>query len=153
VATQAQKSTWLDLTIDANEELGVIDTLYLEDYYGVDGHLTLVHQTTSQEFDIVMADVVGGGAFAHDHYEGTRDATTMPLGSYEVRGQVRDVIGNRTIITAIQTPVGGERVISLIFDLVEVLIRKLLTQKVAIVRAIRDTSAVTRKITDKVDLA
>jgi len=118
VSTQAEKKTWLDLIIDSDEELGVLDTGYLEDYYGVDGHLTLVHVDTAAEFDIVMAEVAGGGPFAHDHFEGTRDATVMPLGIYEIRGQVRDTLGHYTIINSIETPSGGERVLALTFDIV-----------------------------------
>jgi len=113
----AEKKTWLDLVIDSDEELGVLDTLYLEDYYGIDGHLTLYLQGGGQEFDIVMSEVAGGGPFDHDHFEGTRDATVMPLGTYEVRGRVRDVAGNYTILTAFQNPIGGERVLNLLFDL------------------------------------
>jgi len=119
MATQAEKKTWLDLIIDSDEELGVLATDYLEDYYGVDGHLTLVHTDTSEEFDIVMNEVAGGGPYDHDHFEGTRDASTMPLGAYEIRGRARDLLGNYTIITAVETPLGGERVITLGFDLIE----------------------------------
>ncbi len=119
MATQAEKLTWLDLFIDSDEEMGVLDTFYLEDYYGVDGHLTLFHQATQQEFDIVMAEVAGGGPYPHDHFEGTRDATVMPLGTYEIRGRARDVIGNYTVLTDFQNPIGSERILPLYFDLVE----------------------------------
>lgn len=119
MSTEAIKKTWLDLIIDSDEELGILDSSFLEDYYGVDGHLTLYHQDTAQEFDIVMVAVPGGGPYPNDHFEGTRDATTMPLGIYEIRGRCRDTIGNYTILSAFQTPIGGERVIELLFSLVE----------------------------------
>ncbi|NOZ68024.1 MAG: hypothetical protein GXP46_01945 [Deferribacteres bacterium] len=119
MATEAIKKTYLDLVIDSDEELGILDSSYIEDYYGIDGQLTLHHQDTAQEFDIVMAPVDGGGPYPNDHFEGTRDATVMPLGIYEVRGRVRDTVGNYTILTAFQNPNGNERVLELLFSLVE----------------------------------
>jgi len=116
---EAVKKTYLDLSIDSNEELGILDSSFLEDFYGVDGQLTLYHQDTAQEFDILMLPVVGGGPYPNDHFEGTRDATVMPLGIYEIRGRCRDTIGNYTIMTAFQNPDGGEQVTELLFSLVE----------------------------------
>lgn len=113
----AIKADNLEVVIDSDEELGVLDTGFIEDYYGVDGYLTLYHVGTAQEFSVVMANVAGGGPYPNDHFEGTRDATAMPLGAYEVRGRVRDVVGNYTILSAFQNPNGNEGVQAITFSL------------------------------------
>lgn len=113
----AVKKTFLDVIIDSDEELGLLDTAYIEDFYGVDGYLTLTHVDSGDEFSIVMANVEGGGPFPNDHFEGTRDATVMLLGLYEIRGRVVDLVGNYTILSAFQNPIGGEDVQSILFNL------------------------------------
>jgi hypothetical protein len=120
VATLAVlKKTWLDLYIQSDEELGILDTSYVEDYYGVDGQLTLHHVSTGQEFDILMSEIPGGGPAPHDYFKGTISVANMPLGLYEIRGRVRDVLGHYTILTSFSSPMGGERVIDLSFILTE----------------------------------
>lgn len=112
------KRNYIDLVIDSDEELGILDTTYLEDYTGIDGQLTLYHVSSDWAYDILMAEVAGGGPYDHDHFEGSRSASAMPLGAYEIRGRVRDIAGNYTILSAFQTPLGTERVIPLGFNLV-----------------------------------
>lgn len=113
----AVKRTFLDVIIDSDEELGILDTGYIEDFYGVDDFLTLKHVDTGEEFSIIMANVDNGGPVPNDHLEGTRDATVMPLGDYEIRGRVVDVVGNVTILTTFQNPIGGEDIQSVLFTL------------------------------------
>lgn len=81
----------------SNEALGILDTDYIEDYYGVDGQLTLVHLETLSEYPILMSptvDAVQGNILA-----GFKLLAGLDDGNYVLKGRVRDVLGNYTILT------------------------------------------------------
>lgn len=94
------KRDYLDLYLTSDEELGILDTSYIEDYYGTDGQLTLYCEGTGGEFEIVMAESEGGGEAEHDYFTGTVSMWSMPASTYQVRGQVRDVQGNYTVLNS-----------------------------------------------------
>jgi hypothetical protein len=105
-------SIWLNIA--SNEALGVLDTDYLEDYNGVDGHISLVHLESGVFYDVVMTEVQAETpSVLHDYFRGALSLAGIPDGTYDVRCRVRDVVGNYSIIGAVASPIGTERVLSL----------------------------------------
>lgn len=103
--------TTLWLTLQSNEALGVLDTDYIEDYFGADGQVSLYHIASNTHYPVVMVaqpDQTPG--VDNDVFKGSYLFSLLPDGAYEIRGRVRDVVGNYTILSAFQTPGGGEGV-------------------------------------------
>ena len=53
----------------------------------------------------------------HDVFQGQSTLASLPDGDYEVRGRCRDVAGNYTILSSVQTPIGGEQVLPMDFEI------------------------------------
>lgn len=87
--------TQLTITITSNEVLGILDTDYVEDYYGVDGQITLYHPASGVRYPILMTAII-----PETQFRGYFSLATAPLGRYEVQGRVRDKVGNYTVIGA-----------------------------------------------------
>ena len=106
-------------TLRSDEVLGVLDSSYIQDYFGNQGQVTLLNLQTQERLSIPITEVTGPSdptpLIPHDVFSGYVDLDILQDGSYKIEGLVRDVIGNYTILSEIQNPVGGERVIS--FDL------------------------------------
>ena len=103
--------TTLWLTLQSNEALGILDSAYIEDYFGADGQVSLYHIATATHYPVVMvaqADQTPG--IDNDVFKGSYLFSLLPNGDYEIRGRVRDVVGNYTILSALQNPSGGEGV-------------------------------------------
>lgn len=101
--------TTLWLTLQSNEQLGILDTDFVEDYFGNDGQVSLYHISTETHYPVVMVaqpDQTLG--IDNDVFMGSYLFSVLPDGDYEIRGRVRDVVGNYTILSAFQNPVGGE---------------------------------------------
>lgn len=106
--------TTLWLNISSNEQLGVLDTGYIEDYNGVDGHITLFNVGTSIAYDVVMVEVPAETpGIPNDYLRGGIALAGLPDGLYQVRCRVRDVVGNYTIIGSVSSPNGTEQVLAL----------------------------------------
>jgi hypothetical protein len=113
---QRRNFTDLWFTITSNEILGILDSSYLEDYFGTDGQLTLFNTITLQRTPIIMNEVLEETpGIAHDVFTGVLDLTTLLNGAYKLEGRVRDIEGNYTILSEVQTPLGFERVMD--FDI------------------------------------
>ena len=105
---------WIRLT--SGETLGILDTDYLEDYFGIDGQVTLHHLSSGERFPIVMAEQTDQTpGVPHDVFAGYRYLSDLPDGDYQVEGRVRDLNGSYSILSAVQNPYGGETVILLQF--------------------------------------
>ena len=103
--------TTLWLTLQSNEQLGILDTVYIEDYFGNDGQVSLYHISTDTHYPVVMVaqpDQTPG--VDNDVFTGSYLFSLLPDGDYQIRGRVRDVVGNYTILSAFQNPAGGEGV-------------------------------------------
>lgn len=101
--------TTLWLTLRSNEALGILDTDYIEDYYGNDGQISIYHIATDTHYAVSMiAQPDQTPGIDNDVFMGSYLFSLLPDGDYEIRGRVRDVVGNYTIISAVQTPLGGE---------------------------------------------
>lgn len=112
--------TSMVLTIKSNEELGILDSGYVEDYFGVDGFMTVRRVSDGFRDSIPMVPVPEETpAINNDVFRGTLDLTTMPNGFYELEGRVRDIMGNYTIFGAVQTPIGGENVTTLTLEIID----------------------------------
>jgi hypothetical protein len=103
--------TTLWLTLQSNEQLGILDTDYIEDSYGNDGQVSLYHISTDTHYPVVMiAQPAQTPGVDNDVFMGSYLFSLLPDGDYEIRGRVRDVVGNYTIFSEFQNPVGGEGV-------------------------------------------
>ncbi|MEZ0137380.1 MAG: hypothetical protein AB9Q17_02395 [Candidatus Reddybacter sp.] len=103
--------TTLWLTLQSSEELGILDTDYIEDYFGNDGQVSLYHISTTTHYAMTMIAQPGETpSVDNDVFKGSYLFSLLPDGDYEIRGRVRDVVGNHTILSAFQTPAGGEGV-------------------------------------------
>lgn len=111
---------WIRLTSD--EPLGVLDTDYLEDYYGNDGFITLYNPTTLGEFQLAMLAVPDiTPNVPNDVFQGVYSPLSdLVDGTYELRFRCRDLYGNYTISNSVQSPVGDERVLALAVILITV---------------------------------
>lgn len=106
--------TTLWLNIESNEQLGILDTGYIEDYNGVDGHLTFFHVGSGTPYDVVMVAVPAETPDTpNDYFRGAVALASIPDGEYEVRCRVRDLVGNYTIVGSVASPLGTERILSL----------------------------------------
>lgn len=108
------------LTIKSNEELGILDSDYVEDYFGVDGFMTVRRLSDDFRDSIPMIPVPEETpGINNDVFRGTFDISSMPNGFYELEGRVRDIMGNYTIFGAVQNPIGGENVTTLTLQIVD----------------------------------
>jgi hypothetical protein len=105
------------ITLQANESLGILDSDYLEDYFGNDSQVSLYHVATDAYYPVLMLDQpLTTPLIPYDVFKGQIAMASLPDGDYQVRGRCRDVGGNYTILSAVQTPLGGEQVLALGFD-------------------------------------
>lgn len=105
------------ITLQANETLGLLDSGYLEDYYGNDGQVSLYHLETDTHYPILMTEQAAETPLIpHDVFRGQASLAGLPNGDFEVRGRCRDTSGNYSILGAVQSPIGGEQVLTLAFE-------------------------------------
>jgi hypothetical protein len=108
---------WVNLKSD--EVLGVLDSSYIQDYFGNQGQITLYHPESGVRIPIAMNELIGPDdptpEIPHDVFTGFIDLSTIQDGTYRIEGLVRDTVGNYTVLSEIQNPLGIERVIG--FDL------------------------------------
>ena len=106
------------VTLRSDEVLGELSGDYLEDYFGNAGQVSLVLPDNTR-VPLLMSEVVSDTPeIPHDSFTGVVELSGLANGHYAIQGRVRDVIGNYTIIGAVENPFGSERVISLEFDIV-----------------------------------
>jgi hypothetical protein len=100
---------WID--IRSNEQLGILDTAFIEDYNGVDGAVTLVRLSDDYAYSVPMSAVPGQTPETPDDYfRGSIALNTLPDGIYEVRGRVKDLAGNYSVMGSVASPLGTERI-------------------------------------------
>jgi hypothetical protein len=101
-----QQFTRLWITLQSNEELGVLDSGFLEDYFGVNEQLTLHKMSDDTRTPILMNSVVGlddpTPMLPNDVFTGFVELSDLENGTYFIEGCVRDVVGNYTVLTASQ---------------------------------------------------
>ena len=108
------------VTLQSNETLGILDNDYLEDYFGNDGQVSLYHIDTDNYYPVVMVEQpLLTPAIPFDVFRGQQALASLPNGSYEIRGRCRDELGHYSIIGAVQTPIGGEDLVTLPLQIVE----------------------------------
>lgn len=104
----------------SDEELGLLDTGYLQDYYGTDGQISLHHLETGTRYALLMAEQPQVTPdVPKDAFIGVMDMTTLPDGEYQVEGLVRDVRGVPTVLSAHSNPPVGAKVTLHEFSLIE----------------------------------
>lgn len=101
------------LTLQSNEALGLLDTDFIEDYFGVDGQVTIHHLTAGARWPMMMS------MDAPNTFIGVLPVENLPNGKYKVEGRVRDTLNNYSILSAFQNPQGFERVLQLNFEIIE----------------------------------
>lgn len=107
----------LVLHLASNEALGVLDTGYLEDYYGTDSQLTLYHLATGVAYPVAMVETAETPSVPHDQFEGSYPFELLPDGDYEIYGRLRDVAGNYVVLGTVAHPYGGESVIRVVLTI------------------------------------
>src|ERR1051326_2024791 len=107
---QGYQEIWF--RIQSNEVLGILDSDYVEDYYGVDGQLTLYNPSTDSRTAILVNEVPSiTPSIPHDVFEGYLDLTTLNDGVYRLEGRVKDVLDHYTVLSEVQSSFGTELVI------------------------------------------
>ena len=105
------------ITLQSNEQLGLLDSDYLEDFFGTQGHITLHHIEGDTDYPVFMIEQVWQTpTIPHDVFKGQTALSNLPDGNYEIRARCRDVGGNYTILSSVQNPVGNEQVFSMGFE-------------------------------------
>jgi hypothetical protein len=111
--------TELGITLRSDETLGILDSSYVEDYFGVDGQISLLH-TSGIRYTVLMNPVPEETpAISNDVFVGFIDLSTIPNGTFTVQGRVRDIANSYTILNEVETPFGDERIINLTFDVID----------------------------------
>ena len=108
------------LTIKSNEELGILDTAFVEDFDGVDGFMTL--RRLSDDLRISYAAIAVPAetpAIDNDVWRITVPMVSTINGFYELEGRVRDLFGNHTIFGSVAFPLGGEDITTLTLEIVD----------------------------------
>lgn len=106
------------ITLQSNEQLGILDTDYLEDYAGADAQVTVHHIEGATDYPVLMIDQPGQTpGTPNDVFTGQLVLATLPDGNYEIRGRCRDLAGNYTILNSVATPIGGEQIIVMAFEI------------------------------------
>lgn len=108
------------LTIKSSEELGVLDSDYVEDYDGVDGFMTLKRLSDSLRVSFPAVAVPDETPqIPNDVWRITVPLASVDNGFYELEGRVRDIIGNYTIFGSVAVPIGGEDITTLTLEVVD----------------------------------
>ena len=111
--------TELWITLRSDETLGILDSDYLEDYFGVDGQISLLHDSNVR-YTVVMNEVEEETTdIPHDVFTGFLELDSIPNGHYVVQARVRDIANSYTILGAVDSPLGTERIINLEFDVID----------------------------------
>lgn len=111
------QNTQLWLTLTSNEILGVLDSGYIEDYFGVDGQVTIRNVGTGERFVVLMNEV--SGDVPHETFRGFIPTSILSDGRYQLEGRVRDRLNNYTILSEVENPLGSERVLPIEFFVYE----------------------------------
>ena len=105
------------LTLSSNEALGVLDTDYLEDYFGADGQVTVHHVEGLTDYPVAMVGQADQTPETpNDVFMGQLALATIPNGNYEIRARCRDITGNYSILNSVDSPIGGEQIITPRFE-------------------------------------
>lgn len=102
------------ITLSSNEALGILDSDYIEDYFGVQGQISLRNVTSGVRVPVLMNELTSETLeIAQDVFSGVVPLASLADGLYEIEGRVRDVVGNFLILTQVQNPYGTETVLLL----------------------------------------
>jgi len=108
------------LTIKSSEELGILDTDYVQDYDGNDGFFTLKRLSDNLRLSYPCIAVPNETpSIDNDVWRITVPLVGVVNQTYELEGRVRDIIGNHTIFGAVASPIGGEDLTTLTLQVVE----------------------------------
>lgn len=94
------------IEIHSSEELGVLDTGYIESAHGLDGSISVRNVATGDRTDLLMAEI-NDGPPAHDFFRGYLNLTGLPNGQYALDFKVRDLFGNVTVVGQVDDPAGA----------------------------------------------
>lgn len=112
--------TNLLLSVRSNEELGILDSDYIEDYDGTDGYITLKRLYDGNRVSYpAVALPAETPAIDNDVFQATISLSSLENTVYEVEGRVRDVIGNYTIFGSVANPIGGENITTLTVEIID----------------------------------
>lgn len=104
----------LGFVFKSDETLGILETDYFEDFYGIDGQLTIRSQATSSELVLTL---IPSTNLPKTEFYGWIPVASLPNGDYTVEGRCKDVVGNYTIITAFQNSIQAQSRVLLGFSI------------------------------------
>ncbi len=108
------------LTIKSSEELGILDSGFVEDFDGVDGFMTLRRLSDGLRVSYPAIAVPGETpGIANDVFRITVPLAPIVNGLYELDGRVRDLVGNHTIFGTFASPAGDEDITTLTLEVVD----------------------------------
>ena len=112
--------TNMQLRIKSNEELGILDSDYIEDYDGVDGYVTLKRVSDGARVSYPATPLPGETpGINNDVFQITVPLASLNNEVYELEGRVRDIIGNYTVFGSVASPRGDEDLTSLTIEIVD----------------------------------
>jgi hypothetical protein len=104
------------LTLLSYEPLGILDTGFLEDWFGQDGQVSLLHVPSGRRFPVPMTSMP---ADSQGNFIGSVPLAALANGIYAIQGRVRDRVGNVTVLGDYHAMDGSERVLPLGFELAD----------------------------------
>jgi hypothetical protein len=96
------------ITLESNESLGILDTQHLEDYYGVDGQVSLKNVTTGVRYPVLMNPQ--SAIIPNTSFVGVYNLNSIPDGDYTLEGRVRDIVGNYTVLSDFYINTGSQTI-------------------------------------------
>jgi hypothetical protein len=109
-----QNFSQLWITLSSNETLGLLDSDYLQDYFGVDGQITLYNTNTGIRYPVLMNELTSDTPdIPHDVFSGVVELDDISNGLYRIEGRVKDIVDHYTVLSEVETPIGDENIIEL----------------------------------------
>lgn len=99
------------ITIQSNEIIGSFDSSFVEDYYGIEGQLSLMRSS-----GLRSPLLVSWVDTDHTAIRAWIPLNTIANGVYELQGRVRDVVGNYTVFSDYFDMSASAQIYPLVFE-------------------------------------
>lgn len=101
----------LEVRLTSDEPLGSLGDALIQDVFGTSGQLSLYHSGSDTTYALLMVpDDAATPDVPDDVLVGSYPLSSLPNGSYELRGRVRDDLGNVTVLGSYEGPDEGYEV-------------------------------------------
>lgn len=107
-------------TLKSNEQLGLLNTSYIQDFYGNDGFVSIQNKSTKIIYQIEVKEVTAATPNTpNDAFRGVAPLSLFPNGNYRILCRLKDLLGNYSIIGEVSSPFGNETIYNIEFDILE----------------------------------